>query len=142
MEKNRYILIGLVVGVLAFLVFGTITALIPTGFFSRMFKPEPLDYIFLSLTSILLGAYVSLHLYGKEKSSKKEECALVGGTIAGVFSFSCPLCNVILVSLFGVAFVSTYLKPAGSVLGVIGVLVLSAAVYMKVRDIRNTSSTL
>lgn len=135
MRNSRYIIIGLGVGVSAFLVLGSVTALIPNGIFTRMFAPKPLDYIFLSLTSILFGAYAGLHFYGKERSSKKEECALVGGTLSGAFSFSCPLCNTILLYLFGVAAVTTYFEPLRPALGVLGVGVLSAAVYMKIRTL-------
>lgn len=134
--KSKYVLLGLVVGIMVFLIFGTVTALIPNSYFTRMILSKPLDYAFLTLTSILLGAYAGLHFYGKKISSKKEDVVLAGGTISGIFSFSCPICNTILVSLFGVTFVSAYFEPLRPALGVLGIGVLLAVVYMKLQSLK------
>ena len=59
-----------------------------------------------------------------------------GATIAGLFSFACPICSVLLVSLLGSAFVLTYFEPVRHPLGVAAVGALVYLVYVERKNCR------
>ena len=100
--KNRlkYTLIGLGAAITFFVIFGGITAIIPNQFYIRMIPTTLLDKIFLAGSSVLLGAYVGVHYY-KKKIVKQCNAAAATGGIGSFLAFSCPICNKILVLLFG-----------------------------------------
>jgi hypothetical protein len=118
-----------------FVLFGTITVLIPNNFFLRMTPITYLDYVFLTLTSILLGIYVSLLVYQKKHMSKACDVTAVGGWFSGFIGFGCPICNKILILLFGVAGVLNYIEPYKPLFGSVGVALMGYAVYMKGKNI-------
>lgn len=98
--------------ILFFVAFGIVTVLIPNKIFFRMTSINYLDYLFLTLTSILLGIYTSLHIYQKkQKSNKKCTASAYSGGIFGFLGFGCSICNKILILLLGVAGVLTYIEP-------------------------------
>ncbi len=131
--KLKYLGIGILAGMAIFLAFGIPTAVIPTGLFTRMVPAGILDYIFLIVTSAMLGAYVSLYLYGRRTCSK--DYAAAGGAVPAFLAVSCPACSVILVSLFGMSAVMIYFEPLRPVLGIIGTVILAAALYLKAKSI-------
>ena len=131
--KLKYLGIGILAGMVVFLAFGIPTAVIPTGIFTRMVPPGILDYMFLVVTSAMLGAYVSLYIYGRRTCSK--DYAAAGGAVPAFLAVSCPACSVILVSLFGMSAVTMYIEPLRPVLGIIGIGILAVALYLKARSI-------
>lgn len=130
--------IAFLTSLVTFLIFGSITSLVPNPFFTRMFPPTFLDFTFLTLTSLMLGTYVSLHFYHKEKVRSLGKCdyAAVGGTVSSFLAFSCPVCNLLLVSLFGATALLTYFQPLQPVLGFLGIIILGLAIFFKVRSIK------
>ncbi len=122
-----------------FLILGIPTALVPNSTYIRMTPASPLDYFFLVATSAMLGAYLALQFYGKVPSRAKEDLSAVSGGVAGVLAFGCPICNALLVSLFGTAALLTYYDPARPLVGVIGIALLGGAVYLKLRNIKCSS---
>lgn len=137
-KNMKYILIGILTSFVIFLLFGIPTALIPNNLFKRMIPATTIDYIFLSLTSVMLGIFVSLHFYKKQKINAKKDYVAGGGTVASILGFSCPTCNVLLISLFGVSAVSFYFEPLRPILGVIGTVVLGIALYLQIQKIKNS----
>src|SRR3989338_7861310 len=85
------------------------------------------DYFFLASTSILLAALISLKLYHRSKKSigAKE---LVGGG-AGFLAFSCPICNVLLVSALGAGTVLTFIEPLRPIAGIASIAILGFLLY-------------
>ncbi|MBR9706674.1 hypothetical protein GOV14_06585 [Candidatus Pacearchaeota archaeon] len=116
-------------------VLGIVTVLIPTKFFARMTPITYLDYIFLVLTSVLLGTYVSFHMYLKKHMNKKCTVSAYGGGIFGFLGFGCSICNKILVLLLGAAGVLTYIEPYRPFIGSAGVGLMLYAVYSKGKEI-------
>lgn len=114
-----------------FILFGIVTNLIQNKFFIRMTNATIWDYIFLILTSVLLGAYTSLGLYQRKHKSKICNTTAYSGGVAGFLGFSCPVCNKILVLLLGVTGVLTYIEPYRPLIGSIGIGLMGYAVYTK-----------
>ena len=128
MNKNnlKYISYGIITSIIVFFLFGIPTALIKTPFFARMIEATALDYFFLISISILIGIYVALYLYNRNKKGKI--CAY-SGAFSGLFAVSCPICNVVLVALFGVSGVMLYLEPLRPILGWLAIILLSLGIY-------------
>jgi len=128
-KKIKYSVIGLMISIVFFLIMGTPTALISTPLikYSRMIPATFLDYFFLITTSVLLGTLISLKLYFNSK--EKSEYKAAAGGIAGFIAFSCPICNVLLVSALGSATIMTFIEPLRPVLGIASIIILIYLIY-------------
>jgi len=135
-DKIKYTLLGLAFSVGLFLLFSIPTALLPNSFYVRMIPSTIGDYIFLVLSSLLLGAYIGVHLY-KKKSNKacNKTCNRISttGGIGGFFAFSCPICNKLLVILFGATALTTYLEPYRPVLGFVSIALIGGALWWRIK---------
>jgi hypothetical protein len=131
-KKIKYGVIAIVYSILLFLLFGIPTALIPTPWFSRMVGKTFLDYLFLIFSSILLGAYIGVHYY-KKNTMKKCNVVTTSGGVAGFLSFSCPVCNKILIILFGTTALMTYLEPYRPAIGFSSISILGLALYWRLK---------
>lgn len=118
-----------------FILFGIVTDLIQNKFFIRMTNITISDYVFLTLTSVLLGTYVSFYRYGKKHSNKACTAATYSGGFFGFLGFGCPVCNKIIVLLLGVTGVLTYIEPYRPFIGSAGIGLMGYAVYSKGKDI-------
>lgn len=134
----KHIGLGILFSVAAFILYGIPTAIIPNPFFKRM-TSSTLDLGLLIVTAILLGSYLSLYLYSKKKS-KASNIAAASGGLAGIFVFACPVCNVLLVSLFGSALLLTYFEPIRPLLGILIVGILAVALYFKAASLNKRCS--
>jgi len=125
-------------GAALFFLMGVPTDLIDTPLFVRMVPRTPLDYGFLVVNSLLLGAYASLYYCGRERiRTGKEDYAAFGGTLGGVLAFGCPICNKLLVLLIGVAGALTYIDPYRPFLGFASSGLIGLAVLSKVRQMQS-----
>lgn len=138
-NKIKIIFNAVIFSFLFFIVFGIVTVLIPNKFFARMTPINSLDYIFLSITSILLGLYMSLHIYQKKHRNKKCTASAYSGGVFGFLGFGCSVCNKILILLLGVAGVMTYVEPYRPFIGSIGVILMGYAVYAKMISLKATN---
>src|SRR3989344_6857927 len=124
--KLKYLPFGLGAGLLFFFISGIVTSLLPNPLFTRMTPISTLDYIFLVSSSILLGTYVSIHHYKKNTIKKCDTVATAGG-IGSFLAFACPVCNKLLVLIFGATALMTYFEPYKPVLGIVSNGLLGAA---------------
>ncbi|GEM_PF-646616 len=131
---GKCILGGAIAGGLTALALGVPTALVPTPYFVRMVPATPWDYLFWVLTSLLVGAFVALRLYGRGG----REGTAVGGALGGVLAFGCPICNKLLVALLGASAVLAYVDPYRPAIGAASLALLGAALYSQVRGIRGS----
>ena len=123
--SNREILKIIGISITVFVIFGAVTAVYENPFFQRMPPGYWLDYVFLILESILMGLFFGLN--APVCATKK---AGVGGVL-GFLGFACPICNKLLLLLFGSGLLLTYLEPIRPFLGLLGVFLMSVAVYKK-----------
>jgi len=130
--RMKYGMIGAGSAIGLFFLFGIPTDLIPNPWFIRMIGRNILDYIFLVSSSVLLGAYIGMHLY-KKNASKKCNAVTYSGGIGSFLAFGCPICNKVLVLLFGATALMTYLEPYRPVLGLVSTTLLGGALYWKVK---------
>jgi hypothetical protein len=118
---------GAAVSVGAFLLFGGVTGLIPNPIYTRMVPRTPLDYLFLTITAVLLGVYAAQRV---PAGAQHDGVALVG-TVGGFLAFGCPICNAFLLALFSSSALMTYFDPLRPYLGLVAVALLAGLVYYR-----------
>ena len=136
--KLKSAIIGILVALIIFFIFGVVTVLIKNPFFIRMTPVYWYDYVFLVLTSILSGAYIGLWHYNKNNQKNinpKCDYAATGGAVGGFFSFGCAICNKLLIWILGLSGVIAYFMPIQPILGVISMILLGYAVYMQIKNL-------
>jgi len=111
-----------------FLVLAIPTALLSTPIidYVRMIPATPLDYAFLFATSLLSAVYLAI-----PKSECAENGKALGGGLAGFLAVSCPICNKLLVLIFGFDFAFGVLEPARPFLGILSIALLAYAIDKK-----------
>ena len=119
------------VGVFVF--FGVVTGLVPNPLYVRMVPSTVVDYIFLVLTSVLAGVYVTRRTSSGscDTDGGNADRWAFGGLAGGYLAVACPVCNLVLVSAFGSSALLTYFDPYRPILGAVSVVVLGIAVYVQ-----------
>lgn len=119
---------GAIVAAVFVLLSGVVTGLVPTGLFDRMVPRTALDYAFLAITAVLLGAYVV-------QRSTLDDCGgdgcAYGGAAGGFFAVACPHCNAVLVALFSGSWLATYVDPLRPLFGLLAVALLGGIIYAR-----------
>ena len=115
----------LIIASVAFLLLGKITDLWNNSFFIRMTEVNGWDYIILSFESLLIGLFFGI---------LASHCANKKTGIGGVLEFiglGCPVCNKILLLLFGSSFLLSYFEPVRHYAGALGLLLFSYALFQR-----------
>ncbi|MCR5860517.1 hypothetical protein [Mesorhizobium sp. J428] len=103
------------------MVLGTVSALWPNPLFIRMTPAGGWEIVLLGLQSILLGLYATIW---------RPTCSIRTAGVGGVLSFlgiACPVCNKVLLLLFGASALMTYYEPLRLYLALLGVVVTAFA---------------
>ncbi len=104
---------------------GTVAALWENPLFMRMTPTGGFEIALLFLLSALAGLYIGL-----PRTECGKRTAGTGGVI-GFLGIACPVCNKILVLLFGGALLLEYYEPVRLYLALGGVVLLAAAIWLK-----------
>ncbi len=116
------ILKGLAVALGSFIVLGTVAALWENPLFFRMTPAGEFEVALLGLLSVLLGTFVAIR-----RPFCAAKIACVGGVL-GFIGVACPVCNTVLLLLFGGELLLTYFEPIRIYVAGVGALVVAAAV--------------
>jgi MFS family permease len=116
--RRRRLLKSLGVGVGAFLLFGVVTGLIPNPIYVRMVERTPADYVFLAATAAFAAAFVYQRSLTDDPIGDR---FAAGGIVGGFLAFGCPVCNAVLLGLFGSSALMTYFDPLRPLLGAVSV---------------------
>ncbi len=122
--------------ILFIIIFGVVSVVIPNRFFARMIPISFLDYLFLILTSLLLGTYMSLHIYHKNNNIACD-VYVTTGWFASYLGFGCSFCNKILIFMLGIAGVANYIEPYKYIISSFGILIMALALIHKLRLMHN-----
>lgn len=119
------------IAVVAGLAIAVPTRLVPNGFFTRMTPTRPLDYVFWIVSSALLGLVVALRATDAGRQDTKSLAAGFGTFLA----VGCPVCNKLVVALFGVSGALSIFAPLQPILGAasVALLVVAARAQLRVR---------
>ncbi len=113
---------GGAVAIASFGVLGTVSALWDNPFFIRMTPTGTWEIVMLAVIAVLLGVYTAI---------RRPFCSVKTAGAGGVLGFlgvACPVCNKILLLLFGGELLLTYYEPNRVYLAALGVLTVLAAV--------------
>jgi len=116
------ILIGSATALGSFVALGAVAALWENPFFVRMTPAGGFEIAALAALSLLLGVYVAIR---RPFCSVKTAGA---GGILGFIGIACPVCNKILLLLFGGDLLLTYFEPVRIYVAAAGVLIAAVAV--------------
>ncbi len=109
----------------AFVALGTVTALWENPLFFRMTPAGWVEIGLLAIQSVLLGLYFAL---------RRIRCAARPVGVGSVLTFlgvACPVCNKILLFVFGSELLLVYFEPVRVYVAAIGVLVTVAALWLR-----------
>jgi hypothetical protein len=123
--RRREYLLGLLAASAIFLSVGTVTALWPNPFFIRMTPTSGMELPLLAIEALLAGLYLGI---------RRTSCALPSAGAGGLLTFlgvACPICNKLLVLLFGSGLLLAYLEPYRSYLGAAGLALTAVALLLK-----------
>jgi hypothetical protein len=126
---RRAVAVGLATGAGAFLLFGLVTGLLPNPIYVRMVPRTPLDYLFLTSTAVLLGAYAFQR--SRARIDRDDDVVAALGVVGGVLAFGCPICNAVLLALLSSSAIMTYLDPLRPLVGLLTTALLGGLVYYR-----------
>lgn len=114
---------GVAVALASFGALGTVSALWDNPLFIRMTPAGGWEIGLLALLSVLFGAYIAI---------RSPACATKSATTGGVLGFvgvACPVCNKILLLIFGGDLLLTYFEPVRIYVAAAGVVFTAWAVW-------------
>ena len=117
--------LGVIFAAIMFAALGTVAALWENPLFMRMTPTGGFEIALLLLLSVLTGLYVGL-----PQTECGKRTAGTGGVI-GFLGIACPVCNKILVLLFGSTLLLEYYEPARLYLALGGTALLAVAIWLK-----------
>ncbi|MBL4693634.1 MAG: hypothetical protein JKY92_09940 [Magnetovibrio sp.] len=132
---RKRLLAGVIMSIVMFVAMGTVTALWDNPFFGRMTAVGEWEVGLLILLSVLSGLYVVIR-----RPFCSNTTASVGGVI-GFFGIACPVCNKILLVLFGSELLLTYYEPVRLYITILGVLIAFWALSIEWRYYGATDQT-
>jgi hypothetical protein len=128
-----------IVAALAFVLVGTVTAMIDNPFFVRMTPVRMQDYIVWISTALLMG------LVGGSFTVRGVKGGIGRGTSGGLLSFfavGCPICNKLVVALLGISGALAYFAPLQVYLGTASVALLLWSLHLRLRAMSQGCCTL
>ena len=131
----RFTLLAAAGAALSALALGIPTAIIPNPVFHRIIEAGPSNYFFWASTSVVTGALLATYLMPRVVKDRAAEAGLGGGFLA-YLAVGCPLCNKAVVALLGASGTVTLFQPIQPLLGVLGLLLASLGLAVRLRSIR------
>lgn len=113
---------GLLWGLSSFASVGTITAVWSNPYFTRMTPVGPWEFPLLVVMATLTGVFLAVRV---------QDCAARRAGVGGVISFigiACPICNKILLLVFGGPLLLAYFEPIRPLVTVLGLALLLAGI--------------
>ncbi len=119
---------GVATAAAAFVALGTVSALWDNPLFVRMTPSGDLEIVLLALLALLLGVYVAV---------RRPQCSFGTAGAGGVLGFlgvACPVCNQVLLAVFGGELLLTYFEPIRLYVGAAGAIMVAAMVALELRQ--------
>ncbi len=124
----RRIPLAILLAVGSFIVIGSVAALWENPLFVRMTPVGGFEVALLAALSVLLGVYVVV---------KRPACSVKtagAGTVLSFLGIACPICNKILLLIFGGELLLTYFEPVRVYVAAAGVAIMGLVVLHEWRE--------
>ena len=118
---------GLATALVSFALLGTVAALWENPFFVRMTAAGGWEIGLLVVLSALTGVYVAV---------RRTACGIRragAGSVIGFIGIACPVCNKVLLFLFGGDLLLTYFEPVRIYVAAAGTILVMAAIVAEWR---------
>lgn len=122
---------ALAIAIGAALVIGLPTRLIPNPLFARMVPTTSLDYVFFTISSLLIGLTWALPTGG--------DGYVVSGGLGTLLAVGCPTCNKLVLLLLGSGGALTYFAPLQPIIGAVSVGLLLYALWRRLGQLPRPS---
>jgi hypothetical protein len=129
----RELIASLGFAVVGFVLVGTVTALWPNPWFVRMTPAAGFEVALLAAQCLLGGLYLGI---------RAPSCGIKSagsGSVLGFLGVACPVCNKVLLAIFGSGLLLTYFEPIRLYVGLVGTGILLFALYRKVGARKNAA---
>ncbi len=116
---------GVAMAAAAFIALGTVAALWDNPLFVRMTPAGESEIALLALLALLLGVYTAV---------RRPHCSFRTAGAGGVLGFlgvACPVCNQILLLVFGGELLLTYFEPIRLYVGAVGAVLVAGMVAVE-----------
>lgn len=123
----RRVFKGVIAATVTFAALGTVAAIWENPFFTRMTPAGNAEVWILGLLAILIGVFMVVR-----RPACSGKTAGVGGVL-GFLGIACPVCNKILLVIFGGDLLLTYFEPIRIYVAIIGVAIAGWAVVREIR---------
>lgn len=131
--------------VLAGLLIGLPTEMIPNPWFTRMIDAEWWNRPVWTVTSILAGLLVATYVGVRSEDESEEQRSTRRGGVGGALSFfavGCPICNKLVVLALGTTGALEWFAPAQPLLAVASIALLAVALRSRLRAATTCPTTL
>lgn len=108
-----------------FVLLGTVAALWTNPFFMRMTPTSGFETTLLAAQAILAGAYLGISVPPCAKGAASV------GSVLGFLGIACPVCNKVLLWIFGSTLLLEYFEPVRIYVALAGAGVLAFALWRK-----------
>ena len=109
------------------------TAIIPNPLFVRMTPVRGQDYVFLVVSSALIGLIFATFALPRTTASCQNRA--VGGGLLSTLAIGCPICNHLVVALIGISGALTYWAPLQPLVGVTAIAILLWTLHRRMQGI-------
>jgi hypothetical protein len=134
----RYWLTAILGTLVALLVLGVPTAVIPNPFFARMIATEPFNLVVWLAAAPLIGLLLATYVRPPGHGTAHQAESVVGRTtLGGVVAFlaiGCPICNKLVVAALGVSGALTIFAPLQPLIGAASVALLGLTLGWRLRE--------
>jgi hypothetical protein len=130
----RTAIVALVAALGTALLIGIPTDVVPNPWFGREIGVRAFDVVTLIALSIVTGALIATYTVAGDSGAGAPRAGF-GSGILGWFAVGCPVCNKLVVALLGASGATSTFAPLQPLLGVAAVLLVSAALVVRVRAI-------
>jgi hypothetical protein len=129
--------VAVVAAIIAAMVIGIPTGVVPSPFYRRMTPVTWWDYPIWAASSVLVGLTAATYVrVGGAPASMSQGGRAAGATLLSVFAVGCPICNKLVVALLGGGGALDYFAPLQPLLGLLslGLLGVGFTVRMRTTD--------
>lgn len=135
------ILYGVVGVLLATLVIGIPTDVVPNPIFGRPTTPvRTLDYAFLATTALLTGLLAASYAFPQTRACASQQSRTTVGGLLSFLAIGCPTCNKVVVLAIGASGAMEWFAPLQPVLGVASIILLAIVNWVRWRPVFQRSS--
>lgn len=122
--------------VIAWLVIGIPSDIVPNPVFGRPIPVRAIDHVILISSALLTGLIFGLRPDAGGVPEDEDRPLLAGGLVA-FFAVGCPVCNRLVVGLIGTSGALSWFRPLQPVLGMAAIALLLVALRKRLRDLAN-----